>query len=211
METQDQDNFMLTLITDVSRAIARRDELDEQSARRDVVRTSFAAIEGLVWVFREEVIDAANSTYGLEPGEEAVLSETTYSIDRSGTVFSQQRFIPLLPCIRLIAGIAERLSGQRTFDFSTAGWQQLRDAAAIRNRITHPKSKDDLILSAHDVTTNVEALYWLLGNLSDAIGGLVSARAKYLGEFKTVLALLRADDPQTTALYNALRHGPDLD
>lgn len=200
----DQD-FMAILVSDVAAAISRRDMADTQAARRDVVRSAFAGIEGFHWVFREEVIDAAKATYGLEPEEEFVLLEETYSVNDKGEIYRQARFLPLMGSIRFLVRIANRITEQSTVDFSDAGWQSLRNATSTRNSVTHPKSEDDLILSDSDVSECLSAFYWILERLTQVLSHLVTTRRKYLGEFSEVLLKLKAGDPEVTALYNALK------
>lgn len=196
---------MIILVSDVAAAISRRDMADTQAARRDVVRSAFAGIEGFLWVFREEVIDSAKATYGLEPEEELVLLEEAYSVNDKGEIYRQARYLPLMGSIRFLARIANRITGQSTVDFSDAGWQSLRNATSTRNRVTHPKSEDDLILSDTDVSECLSAFYWILERLTQVLSHLVTTRRKYLGEFNEVLTKLKAGDPEVTALYNALK------
>lgn len=84
MQNEDSNSFLATLVLDVDKAMERQQEIDDQATRRDLVRTVFAAIDGIIWVFREEVTAAAQETYGLEHEELQVLEERTYSITKTG-------------------------------------------------------------------------------------------------------------------------------
>lgn len=196
------ESFTEILITDVATAVARFKRQKDQSSMRDLVRTSFAAIEGSVWILREHVIDAANATYGLEPDEKAVLEEEAYQVTAQGKITRQTRFLPLLNSIRFLARIAQRIASKDAIDFSGSGWQKLQEAALIRNRVTHPKAASDLTLAVDDVETVIEAMHWFLSQIAQAMEILVSTRKDYLGEFEETLALLKAGDPATLALYN---------
>lgn len=197
-------SFAEMLVGDVLASMQRRSERDDQSSRRDLVRTSFAAIEGLAWVFREHVIEVAQSTYGLDEPEVRALSEVSYHVNDKGKISQQPKFIPLVSQIRLIARIAERISSNACIDFSGSDWDRLRNAVGIRNRITHPKTAADLELSGADADTCLAALFWFFTQASDAMERGNLAAKDYLGRFEDVLRKLRSGDPEVTALYNYL-------
>jgi hypothetical protein len=199
-----EDSFLGILLGDVSKAMERQRLADGQAERRDTVRTSFAAIEGLAWMFRERVISVAESTYGLEPEERQALAEIAYSVDQQGHITTQSRFIPFLAGIRLSARICARLSPELEIDFAGIAWQRFKGAVAIRNRITHPKSIDDMLLSDIEVNNCVSVLFWFL-EVSTAVGEATNrALNVYLGELDEVMRLLRSGDPATIALYERL-------
>jgi hypothetical protein len=197
-------SFTKILVTDVATALARFRMHKTQSNMRDLVRTSFAAVEGEVWIFREHVVEAANATYGLEPKEKAILEEEFFHVSAQGRITTQSRFLPVLSSIRFIARIAQRLASRELVNFSGTGWQTLQQAALIRNRVTHPKTAADLILSEDDVETVLEGLYWFLGQASDAMEALIGVRKDYLGQLEEVLAELRAGDAATLKLYDEI-------
>jgi hypothetical protein len=203
------DSFFLILLSDVGAALARHESADNQATRRDLIRTAFAAIEGLVWIFREQVVTAAEETYGLEDGEREVLQERQLSVSEQGKISAQSRFLGLIPTVRLVARIASRINGAAHCDFGSSQWDDFRKAIAIRNRITHPKSAEDLHLSKADVDQVTNALFWFLEMHTRVVGATIATRKKYLGEFRDVLAKLQLGDAEVTALYQALRHLDD--
>ncbi len=169
-----------------------------------MVRTIFAAIEGVAWIFREHVTGAARDSYGLDPDEATALSEIAFQISETGKVHRRQSFMPLLNSIRLTARIGARIAPSKQIDFSGRGWGQLRDAIAIRNRITHPKGVSDLVLTDHDIETGTAALFWFLVETSDFMETANSANIDYLGEFRLVLNRLLNNDPDMHALYRSV-------
>lgn len=203
------DSFFLTLLKDVSVALSRRESADNQVTRRDMVRTAFAAIEGLVWIFREEIVETADSTYGLEDDERSILQERQLAVSEQGKVTSQSRYLSLTTTIRFIARIASRINGFEHFEFDGAEWDNFRKAIVVRNRITHPKSADDLHVSKADVEQVTNALFWFLSKHVEVLAQTVETRKAYLGEFDEVLEKLKSGDPEVTSLYNALRQSRD--
>lgn len=208
MNDIENQEFTAILIEDVVRSIHQNNQNDCQSTRRDLVRTSFAAIEGCAWALRETVIDAANETYGLTEDENFAFAEAIYSVNDQGKISKQQRFLSLKASIRLSAEIAKRISGEVCIDFSKNEWSKFGDSIAIRNRITHPKNHQDMHLEREEVNQIVSALFWLLEEISDAMKNTIQTRRKYLGEFKHVLSKLKSGDPEMVALYEYLKEQP---
>jgi hypothetical protein len=204
-----EDSFLLILLNDVGAAISRRKADDTQATRRDTIRTALAAIEGMVWIFREHVIDTAESTYGLENDEKLILQERQLSVSEQGKITEQLRFLPLATTVRFIARIASRLNGVEHFNFGAAEWDGFRKAIGIRNRITHPKSSRDLHVSKADVQAVTDALFWFLEGLTEIRAQSVETQKRYLGQFKEVLEKLKEGDPEMTALYKAVRDRED--
>lgn len=199
------DSFLLILLNDVGAAISRRKANDTQATRRDTVRTAFAAIEGVVWIFREHVIDTAESTYGLEDDEKSILQERQLSVSEQGKITEQPRYLPLTATVRFIARIAGRLNEVDHFDFGTSEWDGFRKAIAVRNRITHPKSSHDLHVSKADVDEVTNALFWFLERLTEIMAQSVETEKRYLGQYREVFEKLKAGDLEMTALYEAVR------
>lgn len=198
-------SFLRTLVTDVAKAIERHDLSDGQPEKRDLVRTIFAAIEGVAWIFREHIIETAASSYGLHEDEVATFAETAYIVGKNGSITRQPRFIPLLNSIRLTARIAERLASTKHIDFSARGWEQIQHAFGVRNRVTHPKNADDLALSDSDLTESIEGFFWLLNEVTDVMAATNKAVAAYLGDFRDVFEKLESGDHETRALYDYVK------
>lgn len=189
---------------DVRAAMGRRAQSDSQQSRRDVVRTIWAANEGLIWVLREHVTDCADMTYGLEAQEAAVLSETIYNVTSNGKISSQAKFVPLLDMFRLLGRIAARIEPDAAIDFGTTGWDSLVKSQRIRNRITHPKSRQDLHLTDDDIFATELGFFWLVEQAVDCMEKMNIATRDYLGQFDEVLEKLKAGDLEMTKLYDQL-------
>lgn len=204
MDTPLNKSFVEILLTDVAGAMRRYEDSSTQAHRRDLVRTSFAALEGVVWIFREHVIEAARTTYGLERNEEIALSELSYQVAENGQIYGQPRFVPLLSIVRLIARIGDRIAPNAPIDFSGSEWRRVKDAIKIRNRITHPKSGEDMVLTQTEVETSLAALFWLLEGTSNVMETANIAARDYFGRFGEVLQKLKSGDPEVIALYNLI-------
>lgn len=200
----EEQEFSSMLGEDVRLAMARRAESDTQSSRRDLVRTIWAANDGLIWVLREHVTDCAEMTYGLEEDERMALSETTYHVTDQGQIRPHAKFVPLLAMFRLIARISRRVESKAQIDFGGRGWDHLCESQKIRNRITHPKSREDLFLSDEDVQKTELGFFWLLSQVVDSMAQLNQATKDYIGQFDDVLETLKSGDPEVTRLYEQM-------
>lgn len=202
MENSDEQSFIAMLGADVRAAMSRRVEADNQQVRRDVVRTTWSAIDGIIWIFREHVIECATLTYGLKHSEIAVLSETVYNVSVQGAIKPQQKYLPLLVIFRLISRIANRIEPSAKIDFGHNGWSKLKDAQKIRNRITHPKSRENLFLTELDLATTQLGFGWLVEQTVGSMARLNHATKDYLGNFNDLFNKLQIGDLEATRLYD---------
>ena len=199
-----EEGFISILLGDVGSAMQRYDASQSQQHRRELIRSIFAAIEGYVWLFRNHVVEAARSLGKLELDEEIALSELSYHVSDKGKVLAQPRFVSVLAIIRLTARIATRLSPELEVRFDTADWHRLQKASAIRNRITHPKSRKDLELTGDDAVACLDAFFWLLEISTSAMEATNSALAKFNADFRAVVAELKRGNPEVWAAYHAI-------
>src|SRR5436309_15745955 len=91
------ESFTHTLLGDVNIASERLQREDTPAHRRELVRATFAAIEGLQWQLKQDIL--------LHPGvplshlEYAAMAEETYSVDHRGDVNVGPRFLPITTAI----------------------------------------------------------------------------------------------------------------
>lgn len=206
MDHKDELSFIGMLIMDVGAADKRCKELGTQAARRDFVRASFAAVEGIAWIFREHVRSLAETSGLLEDAERLALAETTFQVSATGKISTHPRFLSLVATVRLCARIADRMVNARCIDFAENGWEELLAAIAIRNRITHPKSRDDLILEEGDVSTCANAFFWFLEQITSAMATSNNAVRQFSEDMVKFLTQLKAGDPVAWAAYKAIRY-----
>jgi hypothetical protein len=199
------------LLGDVAEALARNRNAANQSSRRDVVRTSYAAIEGLVWIYREHIIDIASMTANIDTRELAALSETSYFVTGDGVITDQSRFLSLRATLRLAERIAQQVSPLAKIDFSVNEFSLLQKATETRNRVTHPKTREDLELQENEVDGVVEALFWLLEVTSESMDAANKAGRRHVIGLSQLLEKLKRGDPQTMAAYEEVAREIDAD
>lgn len=191
------------LIEDVIAARGRLAVADTQTARRDVVRASLAAMEGDVWEMRQHVASALADLETLTPMADLALRETSYSVSTEGKIVEQPRGLPLPTVIRLAVSQAMLISPEIRVDFSEAGWSHLRQAVTIRNRITHPKFADDLTIAEVDLKVVASALSWVVATSNYVMASTNLALIRYNDALRDIVDRLKAGDPDALAAYQA--------
>jgi len=162
-----------TLKEDVDAAVAFRKAKDTQFARRTLVRTLFAFIEGLTNQLSSVAAASAPTEAGIFTFEEiAALREQSYDVNEQGEVETRAARIALKRRIRLAFRCYPRIHGASfSPDFGGQGWSRLQEAIRIRDRLTHPKRDADLSVSDSDLGSVDAASAWY----QDAILGLLKA------------------------------------
>jgi hypothetical protein len=201
--------FLGLLAQDVISAWERNDESDSQATRRDMIRTMFVAVEGLVWEYRNHVRSIADDIHPIPPVTAMALAELTYSVTENGDVKEQTRFISIPTMIRLTTRLAEEFSPELKVDFGGTGWSAFREAIAIRNRVTHPKKYADLELSIEDVRKSQLGFMWLFRTVRTVMGETNATYRRYAQRLEDVSTKLFKGDTQTWAAYRAALSSED--
>jgi hypothetical protein len=196
--------FMALLIEDVIAARARLTASDTQTARRDVVRASLAAIEGVTWVAREHVRTALAELEQLTPIADMAMRELSYGVSDRGEPVAQVRGLPLLTTIRLVVWQARIISPEIGVQFSAKGWADLRQAVEIRNRITHPKPDQSLAISDGDLAVVGSGMSWLLATVEYVMASTNLAFAHHNELTREIVQRLSGGDPDALAEYQAI-------
>lgn len=197
--------FIAVLLLDVDTVISRRDTSDSATHRRELIRTAFAAIEGVIWVYRNHVAAVARDLEALEPGEQMALAERSYTVTEQGKVFEQQRYLSMTATFRLISRIVSRLSETADRSFEGTEWNDFRKALKVRHRITHPKSENDLVIANGDIEAALCAFYWVLDVTLQDIQAVNIAYREWVEQMRRILDALKRGDADTLNAYRQLR------
>lgn len=202
-EREFEDRFVRTLITDVIRGLERVEQSGNMSDKRDLIRTALAAVEGLVGYYRDQVISIAADLDALSADERIALSELFTTVDSRGKVSQQVRHLPTKVMFRLVTNIATKVNPGLQIDFGDDGWERLQTAIDVRNRITHPKTIEDLIVNDENINVAVSAVSWVMTVVIKATGAAIASLKHDNDELRAVLEALKRKDPEITALYQA--------
>jgi hypothetical protein len=206
-----RDRFFVTLMEDVLLSMRRREAEDTASARREFVRTTFSAIEGCIWQYREDVRSFIKDIEKMSSITEIALAETSYSVTETGKIVPQIRYIAMPSMFRLITRLAEECCLDLKVDFSNTGWAHFLQAIKIRNRVTHPKEASDLEVSEADIQVTQTAFFWVIDITNIVLEALNLQTRDQLEEFERLLAALVAGDPNAIALYDLAKANLDSD
>ncbi|KWV93913.1 hypothetical protein [Erythrobacter sp. AP23] len=199
----DLKELIAILIADVAEAKSRLQKEDTQTARRELIRAQFAAIEGLVWLARQHIAGVAREMDKLTEDEASALSEQSISIGQNGKITIQRKFIPTAAAIRFLARLARRICHEPVLELTDAGWSRLSNATQIRNRITHPKRSSDMEIEERDLADSEVAFAWCFESLIIAMERVTLAFRDEVEGIGEVLRLLNENDPTAWAHYQA--------
>jgi hypothetical protein len=202
-------SFIGIIAHDIILSMQRMRIDDNQANRRDFVRSTFAAIEGWLWDFRQRAKSVLSDVREITPAEQAAFAETSFTISNDGKLIEQTRYYSITTMFRFIIRVAEEEFGSRFVDFGSSDWQAFNRAIEIRNRITHPKDIVDFNLSDHDIETVWSSAVWLMATIEQVGAGLNLVLAAHAETMREVLAALKDRDPEMLALYHAAQEKSD--
>jgi hypothetical protein len=168
---------------------------EEQLHRRTLVRTMFAWIEGSVFALKREVLEHHElGRLSLSAAECAILREESYTLRDSGAIDVSPSYARLLPNIKFTFPVYARAWG-KSFEFdpplsAELRWQKLHRAHQIRNRLMHPKSIEQLVVSDSDLEDVLSGASWFEEQL-DRLGDII---VETLNEFLSTAPEALAED-----------------
>jgi hypothetical protein len=105
-------------------------------SKREMVRVTLAAIEGLLWQLKQHLLRDPEKVAALSIHERAALLDESYVVDERGNVRTQPRFLPTISSIKLVTRILQKFQHEYTLDFSDETWRHVQVAgiaSPIRN------------------------------------------------------------------------------
>lgn len=171
---------IIKLAEDAAAAEKYLDERDNQFARRAYIRSTFAFLEATVWLLKKVcvtiLVQPGNSAKRLSLAEYALLQDQTYELRNNGEPSVQTKHLRLRDNLRFTFNVFNWISGSKIDPgVGTRSWDAFMRAVAIRNRITHPKSADDMIIADSEIQTCKEVLSWFNEMVAASIKELVEA------------------------------------
>lgn len=132
-------------------------------AARTCIRTLFSELEAKIFLLHKLVLALQPfSQDKLSPEETMLLKETLCSVGANGNITNSQKYIPFKNKLLFTLNLcAQRFNPNVYRDTSDPRWQDVLALIKIRNRITHPKSMNDLAISQHEVDTFNSGQEWL--------------------------------------------------
>ena len=159
---------------------------ENQFLRRNLVRTAYAAVEGINNFLKRSIYDHhernirptyhAAQVLGLPPmhkmfeqvqsdSELLLLLEHAPTLEKDGNVRLKEAFQPMVTSIRFMFKMAKAIfCYEFAPTFSDHRWHDLQTGIKIRNRLTHPKASSDLIVEADELKVIERGVQWYLDN-----------------------------------------------
>lgn len=126
--------------------------------RRMYIRVLVTVIESSIARIRDEILEKASE---LEDGERSVLRDIVYELDDAGRVKERPLHAKLAASIKFsIASYCKVHKLEFLPDYAGTGWQSMLRLIKIRNRLTHPKSISDLVVSDEELGVSDQAEVW---------------------------------------------------
>lgn len=159
------DEMLAPLFADSRRAIkAAATKRASGYSKRLAVRATFALIEGMIHVQKQRALKHAKEM-DYSPSELALLREESYRLNNRGDIDVVQSFLRV-PENLLFAWKMARGADRSNFqiDLGSDGWRCLKESLKVRNRLTHPRSEQDLEVSRDEINALLAAQLWVLEN-----------------------------------------------
>lgn len=135
-------------------------------AKRNFVRALFAWIEAVSYLMRQHVLQEARKEMLTEESVPTLLaaSERSYYIDGNGDVVQTRlKTRSSNSLLFSLKSFAEGMGLSLTIDRGGHNWQAYSRALKIRDRLTHPRSVEDLELTEADIEVAREAKGMIIG------------------------------------------------
>jgi len=141
---------------------------------RTYVRTVFAMFEGVAFATRQYILSqAAAGMYEITVQELDLLSEQTFVLDGKGNIKEKENFLQFLPGFRLTMKVFGRCLHMTAYVESAFGhntFESFKDGVKIRNKVTHPKYANEMVLTHGDIETVKNAELWFNSLLAGLLG-----------------------------------------
>ena len=151
---------------------------DNVATRRIAIRSLFASLEALASEVNSKLARRLPPPKGAKHEEMhqyflelCALSDMSYQVNESGVLKVEAPRIRIKNRILFMLNICARSNGVDLNPRDIRGWSDFMPALKIRNRITHPKTKTDLLVSKEDYDTVVKATRWFVLCFHRACGG----------------------------------------
>lgn len=165
---------------------------DTQLARRALVRSIFAMLEGVIFGLKQRAIETdAGEKRSLSASEVSLGREELADLDDQGRVKTRKANTRFEPNLRFAFSVFAKAHGTSfTLDASGVGWQALSRSVKVRDRITHPKRPSDVAISDMELADMESAYIWFHERFIELFGVVSAARSAQLAELDAEKAKL---------------------
>lgn len=156
---------------DLDAALRAGREDPSQFAHRTLIRTYFAFVEGIAYQLRQVTRASLEGSDLLTQGERALLREERFQLNSKGEPEAKENYQSVLPNLLFSVRCYVKNHGATySPDTGNNGWDSMKRAIAIRDRIMHPKSAVGLEISDEDSEHFIRAAEWWKRTLMEMFG-----------------------------------------
>ena len=154
--------LMLESGEDIAQCFKQVRENDSQFWRRTLYRTSFSHFEGIMNGLKQVIYHTApEAGLTLNPEVKLFLLDATPSLKNNGQVTTKKYFFSFEQTLKsIVYTYIELFSPKFKINYSGNEWQQFKNAILTRNRLTHPRTDDDLIISDKELEYIKNSTEW---------------------------------------------------
>ena len=140
----------------------------EEAPRRIAIRSAFAYLEGQLFSLKKTMEQMATE-------EKVTLSEKDIESVNEAKAKGEKKKMPLSENLLFSLKLAKRVArSDHVIDTDGAGYRDLITAIGIRDRLMHPKSKDQLSVGIAEVLTSQRGVAWF----HDQFAGILASRGR---------------------------------
>ncbi|MCD8739695.1 hypothetical protein LT679_03685 [Mucilaginibacter roseus] len=155
--------------------VAERDAVKSDYYQRNHVRVVFSVIEGTIHILKQTCLTAAIHAKKLTPGDYALLQELSFDLSPKGEVVENPKFIRLDTNFKYcVKSLNKVFLLNYHIDTNGADWNHFKKAISIRNRLTHPKGVQDMVITSADAEILVKVSGWFCDFTHQAVTGILA-------------------------------------
>lgn len=166
--------------------------------KRAGVRATFAMIEGTCFALRRAAVHLANAFgVGLTDGERQMAHEITYALNEKGQVEGKLVQVPTLHNMRFALTLfAKAVNADYEVPVGEDPYEKLKRSQGVRNRITHPRTADDLQITDQEMEDLATAAQWFENQVGRLYTVCISRLIKVFDTIKDPALLEKARTPR---------------
>ena len=126
---------------------------------RNLVRAAFAYFEGMIFSLKTyAALDTVENCHDLSQDDLDLCTELTYGLDDTGKVIERPLQIKFLSNVRYAFRVYETANRLLPhFDASKDWWSCLCASLKVRDRLVHPRTVEDLLVSQDEMKNLIQA------------------------------------------------------
>ncbi len=169
---EETEKMIMKMNDDITKIIElERKESKSEEFRRMAVRTIFSDIEGICFLMKVNALllgQIKNIDFRRE--EIALINEESYYLANNGKVKTGRAYLDSKSNFRFAFKILARAK-KSDFELDVSGteWNNYQEALRIRNRITHPKKLEDMIISEEDYEKAFKVYGWFRDSIEQLL------------------------------------------